>query len=327
MADHVPPRDASAEAAAKLSPGQSGRVLEPSPPAITDDWFADDPTSRGTEADGRVVVSPTPDGDRTWHQIVGDSPEMAAWAERRWLGPWKCLAPLPEQFAAVRTDMNRLTFHVLSAAREAATGKIAVRWTLDGWGTPFFGNDVQLRVEGTDLVRQDANGITREPLSSLTAAAQLAGIALDPSRSDGVDTPDIDDPNRPLATSAAANGALSDWFGFGFSVLEELRRDAVAEEEPSRVQLWAEHFDSAMEIGDANAGRRASFGASPGDPGHPEPYLYVGPWGDIDRSQSFWNDEHFPGASLPYAELLDADDQRAAALSFYREGLKLLRNM
>ena len=79
-----------------------------------------------------------------------------------------------------------------------------------------------------------------------------------------------------------------------------------------------------MELGDADAGQRASFGASPGDDTHPEPYLYVGAWGEIDRSQPFWNETAFNGASLGYAELLAVKDQRATALEFFLTGFGIL---
>ena len=87
----------------------------------------------------------------------------------------------------------------------------------------------------------------------------------------------------------------------------------------------AEVVDAAVELGSSDAGARASFGGAPGDAAHPEPYLYVAPWGEIDRSIEYWNDEAFGGASLSYADLLAADDQRQAALTFYREGLDILR--
>jgi hypothetical protein len=77
-------------------------------------------------------------------------------------------------------------------------------------------------------------------------------------------------------------------------------------------------------MGSYDAGQRASYGASPGDDGHPEPYLYVAAWGEIDRSDSFWNDEAFNGASLPYRDLLAAEDQRRAGLTFLRDGFTLL---
>ncbi|MBV8295363.1 MAG: hypothetical protein JO085_00885, partial [Acidimicrobiia bacterium] len=52
------------------------------------------------------------------------------------------------------------------------------------------------------------------------------------------------------------------WYGFAWSVLEELRSDA-GSVEPSRVQLWPEHFDAAFDCLDER--RRATFGASPGE--------------------------------------------------------------
>src|SRR5256885_1014850 len=64
---------------------------------------------------------------------------------------------------------------------------------------------------------------------------------------------------------------LADWYGFAASVLEQLRAEAPAELEPSRVQLWPEHFDMSVELGPEAAGQRAGFGCSPGDAQHPEP--------------------------------------------------------
>jgi hypothetical protein len=44
----------------------------------------------------------------------------------------------------------------------------------------------------------------------------------------------------------------------------------------------------------------------------------------VKRPGTFWNDGAFGGASLPYAALLAAADQRAAALAFFRRGLQEL---
>ena len=63
--------------------------------------------------------------------------------------------------------------------------------------------------------------------------------------------------------------------------------------------------------------RRAGYGVSPGDADHPEPYLYVGPWGDPPAGPD-WTATGFRGAELGYAELLAEPDQRAAALAFFR---------
>jgi hypothetical protein len=75
------------------------------------------------------------------------------------------------------------------------------------------------------------------------------------------------------------------------------------------VQLWPEHFDLAVELGDEAAGRRAAYGVSPGDESVAEPYLYV----------SAWESDGFEFA--PLAAILDAPDQREAALAFYRARL------
>ena len=85
---------------------------------------------------------------------------------------------------------------------------------------------------------------------------------------------------------------LADWFGFGCSVLEELRAGA-PDADATRCQLWPEHFDLAIELGDADSGARAAYGASPGDAGHPDPYLYVSPWSE-PPADPHWNDTVVP---------------------------------
>jgi len=78
--------------------------------------------------------------------------------------------------------------------------------------------------------------------------------------------------------------------------------------------VWPEHFDIAVQMGPA--GERATYGASPGDADHGEPYLYIAPFDA--RNGSFWNEPF--GASLPYAELLAGADP----LAFLRRGRALL---
>lgn len=92
------------------------------------------------------------------------------------------------------------------------------------------------------------------------------------------------------------------------------------------MQLWPEHFDVAVDLGDAEAGTRANFGASPGDAAddHRGPYLYVGPWMAPPGSESFWDATHFAGAVLAYADIVAAEGQREAALAFLRRGRALL---
>jgi hypothetical protein len=136
--------------------------------------------------------------------------------------------------------------------------------------------------------------------------------------------PPAGDLDETLPIDPAAAAFLGDWYGFAWSVVEELRADP--ESVPaSRVQLWPEHFDAAFDCLDDDRHRRATFGASPGDAAVPEPYLYVLPWhvDDVPRSE-LWNATTFRGAILPFGDLVGAPDQRAAALAFLRERRALL---
>jgi hypothetical protein len=318
------PRNARAEAQALLIDGYHARVLEPSPPASTDpDWYAHDDAAVGTGGDARVVT-PTSAGEVTWDELAQTDDGVARFARERWLGYWRRLGPAPDDLAEARVDLNRLAFYVMSPARREANGKIGLRWTLGGFGTPFYGADVQVRLEGLDVVRQAGTAVQAAPLTTLASAAALAGVELDPDSKGHFDVPEMGDEHRALGVRSEHVAFLSDWFGFATSVLEELRLDRRADDTTGRVQLWPEHFDVAVELGDADERRRASYGASPGDAAHPEPYLYVAPWSEPDRSTGYWNDAAFSGASMAHAELLATADQRAAALDFYCQGLELL---
>ena len=280
-----------AEAVDMLGGDYEARVLEPSPPAVKEKPFTDDPVEPGEVPEGRLLVSPVSDhGDLTWDEVARDRPEIAAWCAERWLGAWKPLEPLPGAFADTRKTLHRLAEEVVAPERMPAN-EIALRYTRGGFGTPFFveggqadGADCQVRVEGAELVRQRGDEERREAI-------------------EGAD-PD-------------AARVLGDFYGFACSVLEELRAEE-ADADPSQVQLWPEHFDIAFELGDEQGGRRANHGASPGDDDHDEPYLYVGPW-TAEVSGPLWNASGFSGAELTYAELLAAPDARRLALDFLRE--------
>ena len=319
------PRNARADAAAVLGDRFEVRVLEPSPPAVDDgDFYADDPAVIGQVPSGSKVVTPTKASDLTWASLAAEDPDVAAFAAEHWLAGGE-LADIPDGFGEARTDLNRLAFYVLSPARIAANGKMALRYTHGGFGTPFFGDDRQIRVEGDRLVVQSGDTVVDRPIGSLADAATLVGIELDTARGDEFDVPNAGDVDRRLDVGADHVEFLGAWFGFVTAVFEEFRLDGRDGDDVGRVQLWPEHFDPAVEIGNAEDGARASYGGSPGDAAHPEPYLYVAAWGEIDRSDSYWNDDAFNGASLGYAELRAADDPRSTALTFLRDGLGRLR--
>ena len=43
-------------------------------------------------------------------------------------------------------------------------------------------------------------------------------------------------------------------------------------------------------------------------------------WGDVDRSDPFWNETSFNGASLSFSDLVSADDHYGTAVAFLKGG-------
>jgi hypothetical protein len=301
----MPLRDARAEAAERVGHRFDVRVLEPSPPAVDEPpFFADDPLEGGD------VVPVERIGARSWAQVCDedDDAELRSWCEDRWLIRTS-LAPLPESFARTVSSLHTLAEHVLAPARHAANGKIGLRFTYRGFGSPFFADDRQLRLEEGVLV----DGERRHAPASVADAGAFVGLQIGVPT--GVYTPaTAHEPHAPLAIDPVAARALGDWYGFGASLFEQLRADATASDSPGRVQVWPEHFDIAVDMGPV--GERANYGASPGDPAHNEPYLYIGPFDA--RQGEFWNEPF--GASLSYTEIRAGADP----LAFLRRGRALL---
>lgn len=195
------------------------------------------------------------------------------------------LSPLPNRFSETVSELHRVAEEVVAPARKP-DNEIALEPTPGGYGTPQFeweGATHQVRVEGTDLVRETDGEQQREAL--------------------GVD--------------ADAAAVLARWYEFGREVLNRLLGEANVNEGATEPILWPEHFDVAIEMGDEGAGARATFGFSPGDEDHPEPYAYVAPWA-VQEVGEFWNARGFGGAELGHAELLASEDPFKAALDFMR---------
>jgi hypothetical protein len=226
------------------------------------------------------------------------------------------LEPLPREFATTREALRRVAVYVLSPARKAVTGRIGLRSTTGGFGTPPYGEDEQLSVAGATLVRRRNGRSETVPITTLSAAAAFAGVVLSEDPGVGHDIPALGDPEEPLPVSPSAADALGAWYGFSALVLEHFRAELNAGGKAcSEVQLWPEHFDLACNIEGVN------FGCSPGDSFAAEPYVYVGPWNTDGLTGDFWNAPF--GAALGYQDLLAVADPRQAALAFLRRGAGL----
>lgn len=233
--------------------------------------------------------------------------ELLAEAEAAWSGE---LLEATDDVVETRNGLHRVAELVLKPAREKATGnEIALRWYPGGFGTPAFpedGKNRMIRVEGLNLVDGNESGEQRAPLRTVKAAGEMVG--------DLVEAGELSD--EELALDAEAADFLARWFAFATLVISDLQTTADPDLDPGMVQLWPEHFDIATELGLEADGKRAAFGASPGDEEHSLPYLYVAPWTEQPEAE-VWNSEAFKGAELGYEELRSAADSRAAAVEFF----------
>jgi len=227
------------------------------------------------------------------------------------------LEALPDGYTETRESLKLLASYVLAPARKAVAGRIGLRATPGEFGTPVFGTDEQLWIEGTALVRRRGGETGSVDITSVAAAADFAGVTLSGDPGIGDSPPPLGDADAPLTIVAVAAGAIGTWFSFSAALLEEFRTELInAGRKCSEVQLWPEHFDLGCDIEGVN------FGASPGDDYLADPYVYVGPWNtDGLPDGDFWNAPF--GAVLAYKELLGAPDQPATVLDFLRRGAGL----
>jgi hypothetical protein len=230
------------------------------------------------------------------------------------------LEPLPPSFGATRAGLHALAEHVLAPARCRVDGHIGLVPATNGFGTPTFGDGERVRVEGVELVHERPGTITRVGITTLGAAATFVGVDLDARF--GVyerTTPGAADVS--ISPDADAALVLAAWIALGDTLLAELRETYAAQGSTAST-LWPEHFDLACEIGDADVGTRANYGASPGDAAIPEPYLYVGPWDSKRRTGQL---AEYPfGAARTYTELIASGDSKGAGMEFFLESAALL---
>jgi len=301
----VAARDARAEAIDHT--GAAGAwVFEPSPPAVTEEPFADDPVATTGALD--------------WSAWLDEHPSEASWLADRMLGGDRSLGPAPVNLTDTRLALHRLAAYVIAPARHASNGKFGLRSTLGGFGTPFFGDDRQIRVVGDRLVDQIAGTARSTPITTLRAAAEFLDVAIDAETAAEHDSPPLGDVDQNLAVDADASAFLGRWFAMAFAALEAVRADPNSTD-PSRPQLWPGHFDPAIEVGDED--HRGSYGASPGDDSIDEPYLYLSAWWPdrigLDTEDARWNAPSFPGAVLRLSDFASTDDPVAIATKFWSD--------
>ncbi|MBI2169062.1 MAG: hypothetical protein HYU28_06120 [Actinobacteria bacterium] len=234
---------------------------------------------------------------------------------------------IPRRFVPTREALHAVATHVVAPARYRTTGRIGMRWTPGGFGTPLFGEREQVRVCEDRLIVERGGEQAETPLTTLRAAAAAAFDGppdLTWARDlDLHDPPEPWDFDAPLDVDEEAARFLGEWFGLAWSVLGQLRAEP-ASVDASEVQLWPEHFDAALECGSDADRRRASLGFSPGDGALPQPYAYVSLWYPDDAPESpAWNATSFRGAVLPWSEF-EGDSQ--AVLEWLRERRDLLAN-
>jgi hypothetical protein len=230
------------------------------------------------------------------------------------------LVELPPAFAQTRDALHALAEHVIAPARQRVTGRIGLVATSGGFGTPLFGDGERVRVEGTELVHEHPGSARRVAITTLGDAARFVGVEFAAIRRVYEPrTPLVRDEPLRLDTDSAL--ALAAWFAFGTAALEQLGHRYVTLD-PTPAQLWPEHFDVACDFGDADAGTRANYGASPGDGEIAEPYLYVGPWDRARRTGALGG--YSFGAALTYDELRASGDASARARQFFGDAAALL---
>ncbi len=224
-------------------------------------------------------------------------------------------ARVPASYSATCSSLHAVAEHVLAAALHQATGRIGLRTTPGGFGTPTFTHDGverQVRVEGVDLVVVEDGEARRTPLLTIGQAAGVVGIEAGAPAS-------VYPPTTPLEAAAPLNvdpeaaSVVYEWFHLTGAALDQLR-DAHAALQPPVAQLWPEHFDLAIVMDDVN------YGGSPGDELHRLPYAYVGPWDDEHLDDGYWNEPF--GASLPLSAVQSAAD----LVTFFERGFELARS-
>jgi hypothetical protein len=207
-----------------------------------------------------------------------------------------------DPLVSTRRSLHALAEQVISPLRVQATGnEIALQVRPEGFGTPDLPGGGWVGTRGSQLIRVDPSGEQQSiAITSLRAAARFLGL-------DEAAASTLSD--KTLEIHAGATLRLADVWATGADALSTFSPDTPP-------ILWPEHFDIAIELDNA------TYGISPGDPDHTEPYAYVSPWTTPSKTgpSTFWNATGFTGAERVVA---DADDD-AEIVSLFRAAQDLL---
>ena len=95
--------NARAEAVARLGARYDARVLEPSPPAVSEPpWLADDPVGRGDPPSGLRASLPCSGADLRWADLLREDAALADWCRERWLAAYDPLRPCRTRLSGLR---------------------------------------------------------------------------------------------------------------------------------------------------------------------------------------------------------------------------------
>ena len=228
----------------------------------------------------------------------------------------------PDTLETTRRSLHAVGEHVLGAALFKGRHRIGLRQFTGGFATQNYlhirdGAAVERRamVVGTDIVVRDddlAGGtiVERAPLTTLAAAGTLVDVEPGMPADCGYPPEPMPPVDQQLEVDAEAAAFFAEVTAIGYAALVVLCAHFV-DEDPDEIQLWPEHFDLATSFAEIN------FGLSPGDAGHPWPYVYVGPWSPPEQ-EGFWNEPF--GASLTLQEVPTVDQ----VLTFFGEGHSLV---
>lgn len=242
---------------------------------------------------------------------------------------------LPDDWPTQRVALQRLATHVLGQARFRHDGLFDLVAVPGGLSTPAVGPERErVRIVGGSMFVEHVIGddvrtltATTEVVtvagSSITEMCAAIGFAPDPEFWVGDDTPALGDPDELVILDSLTSQVLGEWFLLGQRAIDEAVA-SVPGAEASVGRVWPEHFDYGIDLA-AAPGVRTNLGASGGDGFHPEPYLYVGPWGaQRPGSADYWNAPF--GAVLGYGELDGVDDPIGRAIEFFLHGIAHLRS-